>query len=190
MMTDAKYLWLDSYKDAVKAIHSTLDIREVLELLVGKVVQVMKVKGGSLYLFDPERRTLELVSSHGLSGKYIGKGPVEADQSIAQTMEGKTVWIPEAMKDPRVQYRKEAIEEGIYGILSVPLSIKGQVVGALRLYTPGPRTFLKEEIDFIEGLAEMGTIAIENARRYESIRKDYEYVLNDIFYFYGYRRSI
>ncbi len=190
MMTDEKSFWLDSYKDVVKAIHSTLDIREVLGILVGKVVQVMNVKGCSLYLFDPGRRRLELVSSHGLSGKYIGKGPVDADQSIADTLEGKTVLIPDAMKDSRVQYRKEAVEEGIYSILSVPLSMKGQVVGALRLYTSEPRNFLKEEIDFIETLAEMGAIAIENARSYESIRKDYEYVLNDLFYFYGYRRSI
>lgn len=189
-MTDEKNFWLDSYKDVVKAIHSTLDIREVLGILVSKVVQVMNVKGCSLYLIDPYRRTLELVSSHGLSGQYIGKGPVDADQSIAETMGGKIVWISEATEDPRVQYRKEAFEEGIYGILSVPLSIKGQVVGALRLYTSDPRIFLKEEIDFIEALAEIGAIAIENARRYESIRKDYEYVLNDIFYFYGYRRSI
>lgn len=189
-MTDEKYFWLNAYKDVVKAIHSTLDIREVLGIIVGKVPQVMNVKGCSLYLFDPDRRTLELVSSLGLSGNYTGKGPVGADQSIAETMEGKTTWIPDVMKDSRVQYKEEAIKEGIYGILSVPLSIKGQVVGALRLYTSEPRTFLKEEIDCVEALAEMGAIAIENARRYESIRKDYEYVLNDIFYFYGYRRSI
>ncbi len=190
MMTEEKSFWLDSYKDVIKAIHSTLDIKEVLATLVSKVVQVMEVKGSSLYLLDPIRRTLELVSSYGLSGQYLGKGLVDADQSIAETMEGKTVWISDVTKDPRVQYPKEAIAEGILGILSVPLSIKGQVIGALRLYTSEPRTFLKEEIDFINSLAEMGALAIENAKRYENIRKDFEYVMKDLFYFYGYRRSI
>lgn len=189
-MREENFFWMDAYKDVVKALHSTLDIKEVLIGLVSKVVEVVRVKGCSLYLLDPNRRILELVSSHGLRTSYTNKGPVDADQSIAETMQGKTVWISDPTNDPRVQYRKEAIEEGIYGILSVPLSIKGEVVGVLRLYTSEPRTFLKEEIDFIESLAEIGAIAIDNARRFESIRKDYEYVVKDMFYFYGFRRSI
>lgn len=185
-----KHYSLDSFRDVVKTIHSTLDIREVLRLLVSKVAQVMNVKGCAIHLFDPNRRTLELVSFDGLSDKYIGKGSVDADLSIAVAMEGKTVFIPDATKDPRVQYKKEAAEEGVYSILSVPLSIKGHVIGVLRLYTSEPRTFSEEEIEFIEALSEMGAIAIENARMYESIRKDYEYVMSDIFTFFGYRRSI
>lgn len=189
-MKSHEKLFLDSFRDVVKAIHSTLDIKEILRMLASNVAQVMNVKGCSIRLLDPNRKTLELVSSHGLSEKYIGKEPVDADHGIAEAMEGKTVFIPIATKDPRVQYKEEAIEEGIYNILSVPLSLKGRVAGVLRLYTSEPRIFSEEEIDFIEALAEMGAIAIENARMYESIRKDYEYVMSDIFFFNGYRRSI
>jgi hypothetical protein len=39
-------------------------------------------------------------------------------------------------------------------------------------------------------LAEMGAIAIENARMYERIKKDYESVMSDVYNFVGYRRSI
>lgn len=131
-----------------------------------------------------------MVSFHGLSEKYIGKGSVDADLSIAEGMEGKTIFIHDATKDPRVQYKKEAAEEAIYSILSVPLSIKGHIVGVLRLYTSEARTFSHEEINFVEALAEIGAIAIENARMYESITKDYEIVMSDIYAFFGYRRSI
>lgn len=189
-MNSHEKLFFDSFRDVVKTIHSTLDIKEVLRILVSKVAEVMNVKGCAVHLFDPNRSTLELVSSHGLSEKYIGKGSVYAYLSIAEAMEGKTVFIPDATKDARVQYKREAAEEGICSILSVPLSVKGRVVGVLRLYTSEPRTFSEEEIDFIEALAEMGAIAIENAWMYESIRKDYEYVMSDIYSFIGYRRSI
>lgn len=189
-MNSHEKLFFDSFRDVVKTIHSTLDKREVLRMLVSKVAQVMNVKGCAIRVFDPNRHKLELVSSHGLSKRYIEKGSVYADLSIAEAMEGKKVFIPNATKDPRVQYKKEAMEEGIYSILSVPFSIKGRVAGTLRLYTSEPRTFSEKEIDFIEALAEMGAIAIENATMYESIRKDYEYVMSDIFSFFGYRRSI
>ncbi|NIR17474.1 MAG: GAF domain-containing protein, partial [Desulfobacterales bacterium] len=52
-------------------------------------------------------------------------------------------------------------------IVSVPLRIKGGVIGVMRLYTPEPREFSEEEINSAEALAEMGAIAIENARMYE-----------------------
>jgi len=43
---------------------------------------------------------------------------------------------------------------------------------------------------FFESLAEIGTIAMENAKMYKSIMKNYENVMNDIFTLIGYRRSI
>ena len=150
----------------------------------------MEVKGCAIRLLDLNKRTLELVSYHGLSEKYLGKGSVDVDRSMAEAMKGKTVCISNVRKDPRVQYRGEAIEEGICGIVSVPLTIKKRVIGVLRLYTKTSRVFSKADIGFIEALAEIGAIAIENARMYESIKKDYESMMNDIYTFIGYRRSI
>lgn len=189
-MTPSEKLFFDSFREVVKAVNSTLDIKEVLKMLVSKVPQVMDLKGCAIRLLDPNRQTLEMVSSHGLSEDYLRKGPVDADRSIVETMEGKTIYIYDATEDPRVQYQKEAAEEGIYSILSLPLSIKGRMIGVLRLYTAESRTFTEGEINFIEALAEMGAIAIENAKMYESIRKDYENVMSDIYAFIGYRRSI
>jgi signal transduction protein with GAF and PtsI domain len=183
-------LYFNSFREVVKAVHSTLDINEVLKMLVKKITKVMKVKGCAIRLLDLNKRTLELVSFYGLSERYIGKGSVDADRSMAQAMRGKTICIYNVRKDPRVQYQKEAVEEGIYGIVSVPFTIKRQVIGVLRLYTKKSRIFSKAEINFIEALVEMGAIAIENARMYESIKKDYENMMSDIYTFVGYRRSI
>jgi GAF domain-containing protein len=189
-MISKKNLSFDYFRELTKRIYSTLDLKEILSIFVKEVAEVINLKGCAIRLIDPDKRTLKLVSSYGLSEKYIGKGFVYADLSIAEVMEGKMVFIPDATNDPRVQYQKEAMEEGICSILSVPLSIKGQVIGVLRLYTSEPRKFSEEEINFIEAVAEIGAIAIENARRYEDLRKDYEYVISDIFNFFEYRRTI
>lgn len=189
-MKTREKLYFDSFREVVKAVHSTLDIKKVLNMLVKKITQVMGLKGCAIRLLDPNRRTLELVSSYGLSKKYIEKGSVDADRSIAQAMRGKTVYIVNVREDPRVQYQKEALEEGIYGIVSVPLTLKRQVIGVLRLYLKKPHTFSRSEIQFVEAIAEIGTIAIENARMYERIKKDYEDVMTDIYTFAGFRQSI
>jgi GAF domain-containing protein len=69
-------------------------------------------------------------------------------------------------------------------------TIKGRIIGVLQFYTSQPRNFSQEETGFFEALAEMGALAIENARMYEQLRKDYENLMSDILMFVGYRRSI
>ena len=170
--------YFDSFREVVKAVNSTLDRQEVLHLLVKNVTQVMDLKGSAIRLLDPRKRTLELVASYGLSKKYLNKGSVDADKSIADAMEGKTISVYNVIEDPRAQYPKEAEEEGIASIISVPLRIKGRVIGVMRLYTPEPREFSPEEINSAEALAEMGAIAIENAKMYEKIKRDYETLMS------------
>jgi len=189
-MNPGEKLYFESFREVVKAIHSSLDIKIVLNLMVKKVAEAMNLKGVAIRLLDSTRRRLELVSSCGLSERYLMKGSVDVDRSISEVMRGKMVSIYNAKEDPAIQYREEAAEEGIASLISVPLSAKGKVIGVLRLYTAEPRVLSGDEASFIEALAEMGAIAIENARMYERIRKDYEAVMADLGAFSDYRRSI
>jgi signal transduction protein with GAF and PtsI domain len=189
-MSDRERSYFESFRSVVKAVSSSLDVQEVLDMLVTHVTQVMELKACAIRLLHPKKRTLELVAAHGLSDNYIQKGPVDADRSIAKAMKGEIVSIYNVSEDPRAQYPEQAIAEGIASMLSVPLAIKGRVIGVLRLYTSTPREFAEDELQFAEALAEMGAIAIENARMYERIKKDYESVMSDVYNFVGYRRSI
>ena len=189
-MQTAEKSYFESFRKVVKAVGSTLELQEVLDVLVANVAEVMDLKACAIRLLDSKRRTLELLAAKGLSDSYIHKGPVDADRSIAEAMEGKIVTLPDAQQDARAQYQKEAAAEGIASIVSVPLAVKSRVIGVLRLYTATPREFSETELHFAEALAEMGAIAIENARMYERIKKDYESVMTDIHNFVGYRRSI
>jgi signal transduction protein with GAF and PtsI domain len=182
--------FFNSFREIVKVVHSTLDVQKVLQATVDMVSEVMHLKACAVRLLLPKKRTLELVASRGLSDKYIRKGSVDADRSIAEAMQGKTVIIEDVRKDPRAQYPQQAADEGIVGMLSVPLTVKGRVIGVMRLYTGEQRSFDEDELNFAEAAADISALAIENARMYESVKKDYESVMNDIHSFVGYRRTI
>jgi GAF domain-containing protein len=171
--------YFNSFKEIVRAVNSTLDLKEVLTLLVTEVTKVINLKGCAIRLVHPEKHTLEMVSSHGLSKRYINKGPVDADRSIAASLEGEIVIVEDVTQDPRIQYPEEAIKEGIRSIVSVPLRVKNDVIGVLRVFTAQPHFFSDDEIDFLTALADMGTIAIENARMYENMKKDYRTLMKD-----------
>lgn len=166
--------YFDAFRKVLKAVTSTLSLEEVLNLLVRNVAEVMDLKACAIRLFYPSKRTLELVASHGLSRKYIGKGAVDADISIAESMKGKIVTILNVADDPRAQYPKAAVEEGIVSLASIPLTLKERVIGVLRIYTGAPHSFSEDELNFAEALAEMGAIAIQNARLYEGLREDFD----------------
>jgi GAF domain-containing protein len=65
---------------------------------------------------------------------------------------------------PGFSIRTLTRKEGIQSILVVPISIRGQITGILRVLSKKPRTFNPDEINFAAALGEQCGIAIENAR--------------------------
>jgi signal transduction protein with GAF and PtsI domain len=150
-----------------QTILSSSSLEEILKLLVKRTVDALGANAGSLRMIDEKTNRLELAASHLLSQKYLNKGPLNADQSVPEVLKGKVVLIKEAFKDPRIQYQSAMLQEGINTMLSVPVIARDKVIGVLRLYMAHPRDFSEEEIEFVSALAEMGGLAIANARIYE-----------------------
>ena len=171
----------DTFEEVKKSISSTLNLKQVLDLIVQGVVKVMKVKGSSLSLLDTKREKLRIFASDGLSRNYVDKGPLDSSKSIGSTvLEGKHAWIEDATTDLRIQYPEEARREQLASILSVPLMVRNKVIGALRVYTSERREFTDEEVKFLYGFAEQVALAIENARSYEDVKDEYEALRDDL----------
>jgi signal transduction protein with GAF and PtsI domain len=182
--------FLKGLLEVSKAIISALDVKKVLQLLVKTATTALDIKGAAVRLLDEKRQRMELVASYGLSDRYVTKGPVGTDKSITEAMMGKAVSIYDVGSDPRATYPKEAAEEGIRSILSVPISLKGAVLGVMRIYTAEPRSFTDDEITFLSSLAAQAALAMENARMYQKLKGEYEEMMGDLYRFTGFTRSI
>jgi signal transduction protein with GAF and PtsI domain len=154
--------------DLAVNLSSSLEVKGILHAMTADLAKALVgIKGASIRLLDETKETLELVAAFGLSKKYLQKGPVSAQKSIAQAMKnGKPVIILNAATDRRVQYRAMNKEEGIVSILAVPIKTKERVIGVLRLYTKVVRHFTAEEIKLVTALAYLGGLAIQNASLY------------------------
>lgn len=182
--------FLKGLQEVSKAINSALDVKKVLQLLVKTATTALDIKAAAVRLLDEKRQQMELVASYGLSERYITKGPVTSDMSISEAMLGKAVSIYDVAQDPRATYPKEAAEEGIKSILSVPISLKGNVIGVLRIYTSELRDFSDDEITFISSLAEQAALAMENARMFQKLKGEYEELMGDLYRFTGFTRGL
>ena len=133
-------------------------------MTVESIKTALDTKGCSLFLINRKTNELELAASFGLSDEYINKGPLSALRSIAQSLDEGPVAIYDVMDDPRIQYPKEAQKEGIASLLSVPIVVGGNLIGAMRVYTSEPWEFTLEDVNFVHALAQIAGMAINMAR--------------------------
>lgn len=159
--------------DIAKAVTSTLNFTEVLNTIVQSATKAMNAKACSIRLLDRERRQLRIGAAYGLSQEYLSKGVVDLDKSLIDrgALRGKPISVLDVTKDPGFQYPEEAKKEGIRSVLCVPLMVREQPIGVLRLYTGEVHRFTEEEVEFLSALASQGAGAIENARTYQRLEE-------------------
>src|SRR4030042_7161077 len=169
-----------SLYESAATLNSARAPDSILQSVVEGVAKAMGVKSCSLMLLSPDRKVLLHTVAYGLSDWYIRKGPVSADKSISEALDGKAVAILDATKDDRIQYQEQAKEEGISSILSVPMMLREETIGVIRVYTAEPYHFTMDDMYFVGAVANLGAIALENARLYEATQKDYETFRQDM----------
>ena len=158
------------FRDTCKAINSNQNIAKVLNLIIENLIAALNVKACTVFLWDRERSILLIIATQGLSESYLKKGPVDPDKSITETLKGTAAVIYDTLNDPRLEYPDEAKKEGIASILSVPISVKEQIIGVMRIYTSERRNFSNDDYEFITGLANRAGIAINNSRKYGHLK--------------------
>ena len=169
--------YLTVYQEVTRTISSTLHATEVLDLIVRKIPEVMGLKAATIRLLDPSGKKLKLAAAYGLSEKYLSRGPVDTEENVIEALNEKPVAIYDVTTDDKIKYQKEAAEEGIKSILTLPVMARGKMLGILRLLTGEPREFSIDEIDFAASLAEQCGTAIANASMYEKTKKDYDDII-------------
>jgi GAF domain-containing protein len=156
------------------AVNSAHTPEPILNSLVKNMAEATRAKGCSIMLLTPDRKELLHTAAYGLSDWYIRKGPVSADLSISEALEGSPVIVADAHHDTKVQYREQAKKEGIASILSVPMKLRGEIIGVVRVYSAEPRYFTNDDVYFVSTAANLGALALENARLYQSAQKGYD----------------
>jgi GAF domain-containing protein len=100
-----------------------------------------------------------------MSDAYNKKPPLKLGEGIAGSaaLKNRPVAVFDIMNEPEYKYKEIARREGLKSLLSVPLSVRGHVIGVLNNYTSRPHRFTKNEIGVLTAVASQAAIVIENA---------------------------
>ncbi len=161
-----------------QVINSTLHLKRVLENLMQVATELTDTEASSILLLDRRTGELYFEAATGTKSAEVARIRVPMD-SIGGTVvrEGRPLVISDVHQDPRWDSSADARTQFVTrSILAVPLTLRGQVIGAVEVLNKrGDRPFVEDDVKALTILAGQSAIAIENARLFE--QRDY---LSDI----------
>ncbi|HEX9116012.1 MAG TPA: GAF domain-containing protein [Anaerolineae bacterium] len=172
----------ESFDRMAMEVNSTLDVQQVLHRLLRLLIDQMNVKAASVRLVGPNQKRLHLAAAEGLSETYLKKGDIFiAESPIDRKVlsQNRPVKVFDIQAEQAFQYGQAAQAEGIRSVLAVPLRLHDALIGVLRVYSAQSHRFTDEETALVEALANLGSVALENARLHEALSERFEAARED-----------
>jgi diguanylate cyclase (GGDEF)-like protein len=166
---------LQAFNDIGRSLAGTLDIHELLAVIMQKVREVLRPEHWSLLLVDEAKQELVFEIAVGEGAERLKAMRLPLGEGVAGHVatSGRPVLVPDVRQDPRFAARFDDASGMVTGsLLAVPLQSKGRVLGVVELVNPrGGHPFDAADQRTLEALADYAAIAIDNARAYERIRE-------------------
>jgi GAF domain-containing protein len=156
---------IEALSKIANLITSGLYLEELLRLVVHVTAEIMTSKISSLMLLDPQKNELVVKATQSISEEYNKKANIKLGEGIAGLVarDNKSICVLDVKEDSRYLNQDIAKKEGLCSLASVPLAVKGRVIGVLNCYTSRKHKFTKNELDILNALASQAAVAIENA---------------------------
>ncbi len=161
---------LESYQRLLslsQVLTSTLDLLELLDLIVNAARDLTRTEATSILLLDAKTGDLYFEAVTGSKSDEI-KRVVVPPNSLAGWVvrEGRVEIINDVSKDDRF-YAQSDVRTGFQtrALIGVPMKVKERVIGVLEAINPADgRSFTDEDVELLTTLSAQAAIAIENAR--------------------------
>ena len=156
------------FYELARDLSSSLELDVVLGKVMERVISMMKASRGFIVLVDATG-IMSVQMSGGdadpeRSKEFLGSRTVI--EHVVRT--GTAVVSTDASIDDRFKGKQSVILQNLRSIIAVPLVTKGTVIGAVYVDNPfRAEIFQEKDKDFLQAIADLAAIAIDNARQYE-----------------------
>ena len=168
---------LQVFNEIGKTLTSTLDIKEVLKIIMQKVNELLKPSSFALLLVDDTKMILRYeILIGGSANPDLKDKAVNVEDGLVGWVakEGKPVLFPDPTKNLKYSLPPHIIpEDNEDSLICVPLKSKGKTLGVMRLVseTGIGRLFGEEDLKTISTIADYSAIALENAKNFQKIQE-------------------
>lgn len=162
--------------DVAAALSSTLELNEILGLIVQKAPAVMNADAASIVLADEAAGILRFRAASGpkahlLAGRHMPLGSGMAGWVIEHD---ETVIVDAPETDPRFDKEiPQEIDYPVHSLIVTPIRIAGKPIGCVEvLNKAGEQSFDDDDRRVLEAFSIHAALAIENAGQYETTKTE------------------
>jgi signal transduction histidine kinase len=166
---EARALQLATLNRVSNTLASTLDLEQLLSLVLVSAVEILVAEAGSLLLIDPETGELVFRVMEGGAEELVGtrlQPGIGLVGAVAQSAE--PIIVADVSTDPR--WFANADEDTGFKtetVVAVPLQVQDRVIGVLELLNKrSGASFTEDDATLLTTFAGQAAVAIENARLY------------------------
>ena len=169
---EAQFRHMLALTEIGQVVNSTLELGEVLRIVMDNIVGLSHAERGFLMLKD---ETGNLVTRVARNWEKESIKPAESAishtviQKVAES--GEAILTTNAQQDPRLSGQESIIAFNLRSILCVPLKVKNDLIGVI--YADNrirAGIFSETERDLLSAFANQAAVAIENARLFSSLK--------------------
>ena len=164
--------------------NSSMDLDQTLEATAQVVADELNVELCSIFFYDELQRVLTLHATNGprpLGGMHFTLRMGEGYSGWVAD-KGRPLLVHDALSDSNFANEVRAYISDYHGLMAIPIIFFGnteRLIGVVSIQSAAPRDFTREEMSFVEVVAGIIAINMENGRLYEQTdeqlrRKVYE----------------
>ncbi len=162
-------------QDIGKAITSTLDIKEIMSIIMAKMNDLLYSENWSLLLIDEKKSELFFEIVVGGDVDTIKNIRLKLGEGIAGWVAktGEALLIPDVNKDKRFSKKVDQVSDfTTESVICVPLKSKGKILGVIELINKdNKRLYSEDDLITLLIIADYAAIAIENAKYLQKVQE-------------------
>ena len=147
------------------AVIQAQDLDQILDNIVETAVELLNASASTLYLPDPDSRSLTLFRHIGLPDSVVERvRKLDWGQSIAGKVlqTGKPIFVEDMATDIRADGTFKP-EDGLHSLIDVPIKTNEHILGVLAVLTKETRAFTEHDVSTLEAIGNNIGVAIEKS---------------------------
>lgn len=166
---------LSTFNLVAKTLNSTLNLKEVLDIVMNKIKDLIMAEAWSILMLDEASNELVFEVALGEKGDQVREMRLALGQGVAGwvAQHQQPVIVADAATDQRF-FKGVDQRTGFRtkSIIATPLISRGRLLGVVEIMNKqGDAPFTDKDLELLQILADHAAIAIENARLYEKAQR-------------------
>ena len=166
-MVSGYHQYFKAFADVSKAIHSGMEVEEILGRIVDSITAAMGAKGCIYWIIDREAGRIAHKVSSGFDFRSLSAVELGTLQAIFPPDAEGMVFIEDARYEERLPNLERLGKRRVVSVIGMPVEIVHPYTGVLAVYFGVKRNLNRGEVDFLTALGEQGAIALHKALRYD-----------------------